>query len=271
MDSDAPAADPLGLALAAFAREQLRMAQDFLSQSDESRHDGVHQARKSLRRVRATLALGRERLGPSARTLDADVGRLCRGLSRLRDGQALIEALRRLAPTAPAGLAEAMPELLLAARARRDALLAATLAADPELASRRRRLQALARRLELLPWGELGAADVAAAVARSERRTRKAERRAARHPARYQEWHAFRRRLRRLRQQDSLLAPLQPALRPLRENIEALATRLGEAQDDFLLLAHCQRRSPFPAPARALLRAEARRRLRLARETLAPA
>ena len=59
---------------------------------------GVHRVRKSVRRVRAMLALGGEAFAgcSRARTLDAALGSLCRGLSSLRDADALNDALLHL-------------------------------------------------------------------------------------------------------------------------------------------------------------------------------
>ena len=70
---------PLGLGLKDFANGQLRQAEAFLACDGESLHAGIHQARKSIRRVRATLALGLRSIDPRAKRLDDDLGRLCRG------------------------------------------------------------------------------------------------------------------------------------------------------------------------------------------------
>lgn len=256
---------PLGHRLLAFAREQLEQAGAHLARDGEARHAGVHQARKCLRRTRAVLALGRKHLGPRAHGIDEDIGRLCRGLSHLRDAQALVEALARLEGNAPVALRAQLPDLIAAARERRDRVLVSTLARDPDFAARRARLRRLRDRLASLTWATLDEPAVVAAVARSERRAERACRRAGKHPGNDAHWHDYRRRLRRLRQQDTLLAELQPGLRPHADNLEERATALGEAQDDALLLRHCGKRSPFPADERALLRRLARERLRQAR------
>ena len=255
----------LGHRLLAFARDQLEQAGAHLARNGEARHAGVHQARKCLRRTRAVLALGRKQLGPRARGLDEDLGRLCRGLSHLRDAQALVEALTRLEANAPEALRAQLPDLIAAARNRRDRILVSALARDPEFAARRSRLHRLRDRLSALTWSGLDDPAVVAAVARSERRAERAGRRAGKHPDSDAHWHDYRRRLRRLRQQDTLLAELQPGLRPHADNLEERATALGEAQDDALLLRHCGKRSPFPAHERARLRRLARERLRQAR------
>lgn len=252
---------PLGRRLKAFALTELAEAQSLLAKPGDARHEGVHQARKRLRRTRAALALGRKALGRPGKQLDQDLARLCRGLSPLRDAQALIEGLQRLPAGESDPLAVAMPELVALARRRRDDCLARALARDPDFQRRRQRLKAMAARLEALDWDSVTAGGVAKAVARSEKRLAKARRRAARDPGDDARWHALRRRLRRLRQQDNLLASVEPDLRPPGNATVDEATVLGEAQDDALLLRHCGPHSPFPPPLRRLLRAEARARL----------
>jgi hypothetical protein len=255
----------LGLALKAFASGQLLQAERFLGREGEARHAGVHEARKCIRRVRAVLALGRRELDHRVRRLDDDLGRLCRGLSRLRDAQALLDALDRLETNAPSNVIEQLPNAKTMARLRRDRTLESELARDPQFASRQRRLRAYRQRLERLNWQDLDDRSVGVAIQRSERRAEKAGRRSFRHPDRDVDWHAYRRRLRRLRQQDSLLADLRPELRPAIQGLEERATLLGEAQDDALLIRSCGRRSPFSSGQRALLRTLARDRLKHAR------
>lgn len=252
---------PLGLRLKAFALGELAQAQSLLGKPGESRHEGVHQARKCLRRTRAALALGRKALGREGRQLDDDLGRLCRGLSPLRDAQALIEGLQRRPAAGSGPLAAAVPEMVALARQRRDEFLVRSLARDPDFQRRRDRLKSMALRLERLEWENVKPGAVAKALARSEARLAKARRRATRHPDDDALWHAMRRRLRRLRQQDHLLAAIEPGLRPRDTASAEEATVLGEAQDDALLLRHCGSHSPFPPPLRRLLRAQARARL----------
>lgn len=260
---------PIGARLRSFALAQLVHAEAQLDRGDsgDARHAGVHQARKAIRRTRAVLALAGDALGRRATAVDVALGRLCRGLSPLRDAQALVEALARLGANAPEPLRAALPELDTAARTRRDAMLAGALARDPDFTRRRARLAALRAALASLPWASVDPATVAAALARSERRTAKATRRAAKHPEDHDTWHRYRRRLRRLRQQDTLLADVAAGLRPQTPDLEARATALGEAQDDALLLRHCGRHSPFPPSARRALRRVARERLAHARTT----
>ena len=256
---------PLGMRLLVFVGVQLQQAQIDLSREDEALHDGIHQARKCIRRARATLALGARVLGPRAEALDDELGRLCRGLSHLRDAQALIEVLQRLDAQAAAPIRAILPAAERLARQRRDDILERALVRDPAFMARRLRLQAAQQRLARLDWHAVDAAEVSSAIKRSQRRADKAAKRIKQHPDDDEAWHVYRRRLRRLRQQDSLLADLLPALRLSKKRARDLTDLLGESQDDALLLRHCDRRSPFPSDQRKQLRAIARERLRRTR------
>ncbi len=256
---------PLGMRLLVFVGVQLQQAQTDLSREDEALHDGIHQARKCIRRARATLALGARVLGPRAEALDDELGRLCRGLSHLRDAQALIEVLQRLDAQAAAPIRAILPAAERLARQRRDDILERALVRDPAFMARRLRLQAAQQRLARLDWRAVDADAVSSAIKRSQRRADKAAKRIKQHPYDDEAWHVYRRRLRRLRQQDSLLADLLPALRLSKKRARDLTDLLGESQDDALLLRHCDRRSPFPSDQRKQLRAIARERLRRTR------
>jgi CHAD domain len=256
-----------GSRLMAYASEQLQQAQNHLAREGEARHSGIHEARKCIRRTRATLALGIRVFDQRGKRLADDLGRLCRGLSSLRDAQALIEALQRLGSSAPSAVRAILPRAEMAARKRRDQMLERALKRDPEFSSRRRRLLAAQERLLRLEWQAVSEEDVSKAVTRSKRRADKARQQSKQHPDDDKAWHVFRRRLRRLRQQDSLLAELQPNLRGVTKGTEHQARALGESQDDVLLLGQCGRRSPFPPDQRKLLRNIARERLQKTRFT----
>ncbi|NOT87991.1 MAG: CHAD domain-containing protein [Lysobacter sp.] len=256
---------PLGMRLLVFAGEQLQQAQAHLVRKGEALHEGIHQARKSIRRARATLALGARVFGPRAQALDDELGRLCRGLSHLRDAQALIEVLQRLEAQAPDRIRAILPAAERLARERRDDILERALVRDPAFQARGLRLQAAQQRLARLGWRAVDETEVSSAMKRSQRRADKAAKQIKKNPEDDEAWHVYRRRLRRLRQQDSLLAELLPALRLSKKRARDLADVLGESQDDALLLRHCDRRSPFPSDQRKQLRAIARERLRRTR------
>lgn len=257
-------AHSIGLRLGALACAQLQLAGQMLAQPGEARHGGIHQARKALRRVRAILALGRGRLGPRRRGLAAQIGRLGRGLSALRDAGALVETIERL-KRSEAEIAIVFAASVVAARSRRDALLERELARDPALGRRCTRIAAWHTRLSRLPWAAVRQRTLRKALARSLERVAQAQQRTRAESATDEDWHLLRRRLRRLRQQHSVLEELAPALLKDAPPSDQRAERLGEAQDDALLLARCGARSPFPAALRPTLRQVARRRLAQAR------
>jgi len=258
---------PLGQRVAAFALVQLQTAQAQLALTGEARHSGIHQARKSLRRVRAALALGARVFGHRVVGLDDELGSMCRGLSGLRDAQALLEELKRLAPSAAPESAAVLFSADTVARQVRDELLERALLRDPDMQSRRRRLQLAQKRLASLHWQSLDDSRMVKAVRRSRRRAEKAGKRARREPDDGDAWHIYRRRLRRLHQQHTILDTLQPGLLPEKMDLEDHASALGEVQDDALLLKRCSGHSPFPVELRPSLRAMARERLRKARHS----
>lgn len=260
-----------GLALGAYAVYELRQAAALLDLPGDARHEGVHQARKSMRRARACLALrarsdrGDARATQQVALLDADLRALCRGLSSVRDAQALCEALDRLAPDVPKSSARRFARICALAQARRAQALARALQRDPGFARRRHRLLALAEAMAALDWTRLDADALERGLARSRRRVCKAGKHVRKHAQDDPGWHRYRRRLRRLRQQ--AIAVVACGLPPPRgrKKLEARAKRLGEAQDDALVLRACRRKGLFDGEQRALLRSLARARLLHAR------
>jgi hypothetical protein len=261
-----------GLALRDYALAELERARDFLSWRHSRRHEGVHQGRKSLRRVRATLALAGGAFGPAGAWIDGELQRLNRSMSELRDGQALVEALAMLAKRHARdghdkrALHDAHTRMLARARRaaeRRRALLARS--ADAGADEPPQVLAVLQPALLALPWAKLDAMRVLQAFELSEERARAAGRRAI-EGDREIDWHCWRRRERRLSQQCRALAsvPLECG----EAFHKSMADRLGEAQDFSLLLDHCGPESPFEAEDRRELREMAQRRLQVLRERL---
>jgi CHAD domain-containing protein len=243
-----------GAKLGEYAANELMRAARQLGRQGEERHDGVHQGRKSIRRARAALAL----LAPSlhaatpVRRLDGGLRSLCRGLSSLRDADALRDALLHLAKEAVIGPIECerLCALVSVLRARR---LSAALQRDPDFARRRQRLAQAIERLQRLPWDTVGPEALKAAHAVSVARLQKALKRAAKSED-PEDWHLLRRRLRRLRQQESALNECAPDIGLHSEDIGALAEQMSTTQDHALLLAHCRRSGVFLARDRATLR-----------------
>lgn len=246
-----------GTALGDYARIELESAITRLGWRGGRLHAGVHQARKALRRARATLALGADALGPGAAMVDRELRRINDGLSSLRDAQALVETLNRQVAV---GHDAAMTRLLRRARrvaaGRRVAAARDAQALDPGLAERRAMLHVLCAALAALPWASIPPSQLRDRLADSQACMDREKVRATT-SGRDQDWHRWRRRARRLSQQRRALhssgleaeVPLDHAAfdKPTTE-------RLGIAQDLSLLLEHCGRRSVFSKPDRHVLR-----------------
>ncbi|WMT04354.1 CHAD domain-containing protein [Lysobacter yananisis] len=149
------------------------------------------------------------------------------------------------------------PRAAAARRARED---------DPGLRRRRALLQVLRAALRAMPWAQLQPEHWRAAVAASLQRVARAGER-ARASGGDEDWHDWRRRARRLSQQ-------QRALKSAGLGADAPTfdkrqiERLGEAQDLNLLLDHCGKGSPFAKAERGALKAFARGELAGARERI---
>jgi CHAD domain-containing protein len=262
---------PPGSRLHEYATTQLARAIACLAWRGARLHTGVHQARKSLRRVRATLALGGSALGPGAALVDRELRRINRSLSKLRDAHALVAALDEIIAT-QADDDDATPVLRrirrTAARARavhaREAL-----ADDPQLQDKRALLTTLLAALPGLKWDAIATADAGAALQSSliQAETAAAKARAGNDDA---DWHRWRRRARRVSQQQRALGDAL-AHRPTGKNDKRLAVLLGKAQDHAMLCEHCGRKSIFVKVDRQVLRALAESRMQHLRQRLTTA
>ncbi len=257
VDAERVASGPadIGSRLRDYALTELMLAIDLLSFWRGPRlHEGIHQARKALRRTRATLRLGAAVLGAEGRRLDRQLRRENRGLAPLRDAHALVEALDRLAEADP----EAPPDLL--GRARRAAARARAeqartgLQADPDFGERLARLAGRLVDLSALPWPAIGESEVATALGVSAAAAGAAGKRAGKSTASDADWHRWRRCKRRLIQQYRALGHAGEADELVRRRNRKLAELLGKAQDYVLLIDRCERHSPFAAADRPALR-----------------
>lgn len=258
MDSSRSTSDSTptpGTRLRDYATTELTRAIACLAWRGSRLHTGVHQARKSLRRTRATLALGAATLGPGAVLIDRELRRLNRRLSKLRDTQALVgtldHLLRKNVDAEAAAILRRSRRVAAHARAERAR---ATMTTDPHLRDRRALLAVLQAALSALPWQAVAETEARDALRVSAAAADEAAARAQR-SGRDEDWHRWRRRARRLSQQlralgDSIAAPPE-----IEEHAKRLAVLLGEAQDYALLREHCGKRSVFAPADRAMLRA----------------
>ncbi len=236
-----------GAALGERALAELAEAERLFASTGEALHHGIHFGRKALRRCRAALALGGEAFGDRGRRLDLRLRRLLRSLSRERDAQAVIERLDALAAEGriePALAAALRPALL----ARRDRILARRLARDPGLAALRTRLRAITRAVAGLPWHILGDEELRRALLRQRKRTLRAGERAE--DGGEEELHRFRRRLRRLRQQLTLLKAVTGRSHARYGIHPDPADQLSRMRDALLLARAVKGLRELPAPLR---------------------
>lgn len=249
---------PLGPILRDAATRELARAEAMLACHGARLHHGVHQGRKSMRRVRAALALAAPALGRSGWWVDRELRRTLDALSELRDGQALIEALHRVGDKAPPEQAALFARSVRVAEHRR-----ADLARERSYVALDREgldiLATLRASLAGMPWERIEPNDVARMLRDSADRIGEALATVRTDSAGEEAWHDWRRRTRRLSQQQRLLAGT--ALAVDRGETHAVAERLGAAQDLSLLLAHCGRDSPFSREDRRELALIARERL----------
>ncbi|TWI08211.1 CHAD domain-containing protein [Aerolutibacter ruishenii] len=257
-DLSADAAGP-GSALRAYGVAELALARESLGLRGRQAHEGIHQARKSIRRVRAMLALCGKTLGPGGGLVDRQLRRLNRQLSPLRDAHALVETLDRL------GLkprnAQAREALATARKiaARRCAALARQADFVRALGEAEAVVAMLQAALHGLPWADVTVPALVDAMDAAARKAKRMRQHALAHDD-AEDWHRWRRSMRRLSQQQRAAGaaglPLQPD-----EFDKHLTEQLGVMQDLSLLIAHCGDGSPFPRATRVVLRHFAERSL----------
>ena len=264
---------PPGEALLVYALGELEQAHTALGEPGEAVHEGVHRARKALRRTRAVLNLGNGILGPGAALIDRGLRRTNTGLSDLRDVHALVETLERLLE---GKLGDETRQWLKqghdAAITARAARAETELLLDPDLIQRRELIAVLRAALPALAWQRLTPSALRVALADSDARMQDAKSRAV-HTMEDADWHRWRRRARRASQQRRALDAigLGPAAGAPDLFDKRTTERLGQAQDLTLLLDHCGNDSPFSPVEREALRSYAKPALARLRKRIAKA
>lgn len=251
--------------LGAFVDEQLQQAEKELARPPSELHSGIHEARKRLRKARATVRLAQQGIEVTVGALDRRLDELCKQLSELRDAQAITETLHRLLQEGDPACTAVSAAVPLALE-RRDALLERALDADPAFGTLRERLRTVRTEAAQLPWSAVSGFDVTHGLSRSEDKVLTAYVHALAHRDDDEAWHQLRRRLRRLKHQSALLSGESPMLQGSRFD-DAMLQSLAHAQDERVLLAACDRHSVFPPEVRRSLRQLLKRRLRLLRKT----
>jgi CHAD domain-containing protein len=195
----------IGICLHAYVLARFDIAGRSLGRSGEQLHHAIHDVRKAIRKIRATLDLGRKQLWPDAAPVFRELRQLCRTLSQVRDVRAAIETLELLFIQSTDDEIRTLLRHNLKSLMEKQALeLRRLLKQDPGLKRFRIRLRKLRDVVSSLNWGEIDAESVRASLARSERRSKRA-RSDAKDESNGVMRHRWRRRLRRQRHQMMIL------------------------------------------------------------------
>lgn len=227
-----------GKRVAALAADEIQVLAGALAEAP-AMPAGVHEARKSIRRLRSLLALVRAPLGKAeVRAIDDALQALAKGLSALRDGQVVLDTADHCArhagdadETASWG---ALTPLLAHQQEHR---VAEALADDPGFVRRQAQAHRQAEQLRALPWHRLHANDLRHGLARSLHRQQRAQE-AALASGDIDDLHDLRRKSRRLRMQLNAMKRLRVSTHGVAlasRDIAELVDQLGALQDLALL------------------------------------
>src|SRR5262252_1810535 len=153
--NDAITAPPstIGESLKSYALKQLDEAATMLGRHGDDLYPGIHEARKAVRHVRATLRLGRKPLGAQAAVAIEALKELNESLSSARDSDVAIETLDRLvASSVDTSRLRLLGRIRRAFDARRSAQLHVLLEDDPDLGRRIATVRRLRELTEALSW-----------------------------------------------------------------------------------------------------------------------
>lgn len=238
-----------GKRVAALAADEIQVLAEALAAAPATAA-GVHEARKSIRRLRSLLSLVRPALGKSdVQPVDAALKSLAKGLSALRDGQVVLDTAhdcaRHAAGADEAGSWGALTPLLAHQQEHR---VAEALADDPGFMRRQAQAHRQAERLRALPWHRLHADDLRHGLARSVRRQQRAQEFAL-DSGDLDDLHDLRRKSRRLRMQLNALKRLRVSTHGVAvasRDIAGLVDQLGALQDLALLQRSLTALEPAP-------------------------
>jgi CHAD domain-containing protein len=218
-------------------REQLQAALGWLAASPDVPLDQrVHEVRKALKRLRATLRLVRSAIGESVYQLEnSSLRNAARPLSQVRDSKILLDAFEELGESLPENAQKTFSKTGELLAAQRQQLLSDAKREDELLFNCRASLQAAYARLELWPLIPERWRDVRRGLRQVYRRGRKGFRRSLTDstPAQLHDW---RKQAKYLRHQLELLSAIDSQkLNQTTEQAAELAALLGRDHDLFLL------------------------------------
>lgn len=224
--------EPLGEGLKRIAREEIDSVAAGLREEGDI-HEGVHNARKRLKRVRAVLRLVRDDIGAERFEAENVFLRDCgRELADVRDAKVAIETLDALVEQLGPGL-----ELNTFGSIRRLLVESFEETADRILVVERRHkrvaaaLESSAGRIQLWPIGADRFETIAPGIRRVYRRGRKRRDEAYADPS-FERFHEWRKRVKYLWNQVHVLETLVPRMMtPLSESLERIADLVGDSTD----------------------------------------
>lgn len=227
-----------GKRVAALAADEIQVLAEALAAAPATAA-GVHEARKSIRRLRSLLALVRPALGKSGvKPIDDVMKSLAKSLSALRDGQVVLDTAhdcaRHAAGADEAASWDALTPLLALQQEHR---VADALADDPGFMRRQAQAHRQAEGLRALPWHRLHADDLRHGLSRSLRRQQRTQE-VALASGSLEDLHDLRRKSRRLRMQLNALKRLRISTHGVAVatgDIADLVDQLGALQDLALL------------------------------------
>ena len=210
----------IGLALRAAAAKECKSLQRSLALKKQ-RHDNIHRARKSCRRLRSLLAFLAPQPTKQVTALDNALRQLLREFSVLRDAHIAKRTARLLASAHEARLT---PALLGALQKHSIELLRDALKADPDWRRKRNKVERLTTRLQRLPWQDISPSRVKDVIDHSARRVKNARKKAMdeRTPDGFHRW---RRRARKLRYELELASKARRAAGMKNERSKRYAER----------------------------------------------
>ncbi|MFK2873601.1 CHAD domain-containing protein [Dyella lipolytica] len=186
----------IGSALGALAAKECQSLEHALALR-KGRHDGIHEARKSSRRLRSLLAFLEPRSDRRIASLDKTLKQLVDSFSALRDAHVAARTARLLAATHAATLT---PSLMDALEHRSAALLDEALENDPHWRRRSAKVRRIAVAIEGLPWQQVTPSTAKKVLKQHVQRMKKV-RQAALEERTTPAFHRWRRRARQVRYQ----------------------------------------------------------------------
>jgi CHAD domain-containing protein len=235
-------------------RGELRRAVDQLGGIDLS-EEAIHEARKSIKKVRAVLQLVGDDIGANGAL--KHLRRAGRLLAPLRDADALTDTAKKLCARQHTSLSRAVCATVRERLDERQSRLSGSRRSrrlNKEAAAELRKTQRLAKRWN---WGRIDASDLAAEIQRGYKQARRGlERARPRHGA--NALHSWRKRVKTLWYALRLLPRHTPGITRVIDALERVETALGEDHNLVVLRTRLSRSLNVPGVARVFSLAEQR-------------